>query len=87
MTSVYRTPDGNQVELNGPRDLANFLVANEAAQRSFVRQLFNHYAKQPIEAYGEGALDRLHQSFQSNDFNIRQLLMDIAMRITLEGLE
>lgn len=87
VTSVYRTPDGNQVELNGPRDLANFLVANEAAQRSFVRQLFNHYAKQPIEAYGEGTLDRLHQSFQSNDFNIRQLLMDIAMRITLEGLE
>ncbi|MFT5304150.1 MAG: hypothetical protein ACI814_004975, partial [Mariniblastus sp.] len=71
--------DGKQVKLNGPRDLAEFLVSNKTAQRSFVHQLFEHYAKQPIGAYGEGQLDRLHAKFSNSGFNVRRLLLEIAL--------
>ena len=79
VSSVYRTPDGAKVELNGARDLAKFLADNEMAQRSFVQQLFNHYAKQPIDAYGTDQLDRLHAKFVQSDFNVQKLLVEIAM--------
>jgi hypothetical protein len=49
VSTVYKTPDGEKVELNGARDLAIFLANNETAQRSFVQQLFHHYAKQSID--------------------------------------
>ena len=87
VSSVYNTPDGEEVELNGARDLANFLANNEYAQRSFIRQLFNHYAKQSIDAYGENELDRLHKRFVDNGFNVVELLTDISLIIIEHDLE
>jgi len=87
VSSVYKTPDGQQVELNGPRDLANFLVDNEMAQRCFIQQLFNHYAKQPIEAYGADQLDHLHKKFVDNKFNVQQLLVDITLITINHGMD
>ena len=82
VSSVYRTPDGHQVELNGARDLGVFLASNKMTQRSFVQQLFNHYAKQPIDAYGPEQLDQLHQRFVQSEFNVRELLVAVA-RVTV----
>jgi hypothetical protein len=79
VSTVYKTPEGSQVDLNGPRDLANFLANDVTAQRCFVQQMFNHYAKQPIEAFGADQLDRLHEKFVNNDFHVQQLLVDIAL--------
>ena len=76
--SKYVTPDGETIRLDGPRDLADFLTGDSMTQRSFVRQMFNYYAKQPIYAYGPDQLDRLHARFVENDFNIQALLVDIA---------
>ena len=87
VSSVYNTPDGKSVKLNGARDLAKFLAENEFAQRSFIRQLFNHYAKQPIEAYGDKQLDRLHEQFVKNEFNVRKLLTDISLIIIKRDLD
>jgi cytochrome c553 len=79
VSTVYNAPDGEAVQLNGARDLANYLASDEMAQKSFVRQLFNHFAKQSIDAYGDDELDRIHQRFVQCDFNVRQLLVEIAI--------
>ncbi|MDG1873923.1 MAG: DUF1588 domain-containing protein, partial [Mariniblastus sp.] len=79
VSSVYKTPDGKKIELNGARDLAKFLANNKMAQRSFIQQLFNHYAKQSIDAYGEGQLDKIHQRFVENEFNVQKLLVDLSL--------
>ena len=78
VASVYVTPDGKEIKLSGPRDLANFLANDEMAQRSFVRQLFNYYTKQSIDAYGYDQLDQLHKRFVENEFSVQKLLMEIA---------
>lgn len=79
VSTVYRSPQGEKTSLNGPRDLANFLANNEMAQRSFIRQLFNHYAKQSIDAYGDNCLDELQERFVANGCNVKDLLVHIAM--------
>lgn len=85
--SVYVTPAGREVELNGARDLAQFLANDEMTQRSFVRQLFNYYSKQSVYAYGEDQLDRLHERFVENEFNVQSLLIDIASVVVNHRLE
>lgn len=86
VSSIYFTPEGDKVELNGARDLANFLANNETVQRSFIQQLFNHYAKQSIDAYGPKQLDRLHQRFVRSEFNVQKLLVEIALVTINHGL-
>ncbi|MEL7499469.1 MAG: DUF1588 domain-containing protein [Planctomycetota bacterium] len=83
VTSVYRTPGGKELKLNGPKDLANYLANDPAAQKNFIRQLFRFYTKNDIAAYGDQLLSQLHQRFVARDCRIRELLIDIAM-ITIE---
>ncbi len=87
VTGVYETPTGESVPLAGPRDLANFLANNEMAQKSFVSQLFQHYAKQSIYAYGETRLDELHAHFVDGQYSIRHLLFEIAIASCLAGVD
>ncbi len=87
VSGVYKTPEGEEVELNGARDLANFLANSDLAQQNFVRQLFNHYAKQSIDAYGTDQLDRLHKQFVDSGFNVRNLLVSIGDVIVNHELE
>ena len=77
-TSVYETLDGKTIQLKGPRDLAEFLANDEMAQRSFIRQLFNHYTQQSVEAFGQQTMDQLHEDFVAHDYSIKLLLVDIA---------
>ena len=83
VSTVYSSPDGEKISLDGPRDLATFLANNEMAQRSFIRQLFNHYSKQTIDAYGSQQLDQLHKTFVANNYNVKDLLIDIT-KVTIQ---
>jgi hypothetical protein len=76
---AYKTPDGEMVSLGGARDLAEFLANDELAQRSFIAQLFRHFTKQPIDAFGEDRLSELHEKFVASEFSIRQLIIEIAL--------
>ena len=78
-TGRYTTRSGKTVELTGPRSLATFLAASEDAHRAFVRRAFQHFVKQPPAAYGVDVEDRLLEFFQANDFNIRKLIVEIAV--------
>lgn len=79
----YIATDGGTVRLGGARDLARFLADSEDVHRSFVTQLFEHVTKQPILAYGVETRERLLADFRANQFNIRDLLCDIAVTAAL----
>ncbi|MEO0531265.1 MAG: DUF1592 domain-containing protein [Planctomycetota bacterium] len=79
----YIATDGGTVRLSGARDLAHFLADSEDVHRSFVTQLFEHVTKQPILAYGVETRERLLADFRENDFNIRHLLVEIAVTSAL----
>lgn len=81
--SEYQTDDGEIVKLKGARDLAEFAANSASAQRGFVIQLFNHVAKQPVQAYGETALADLRNSFAASDTNMSKLLAEVAVRFAL----
>ena len=87
VTTVYKSRSGEEVKLSGARDLANYLVTNETAQKSFIAQLFRHYAKQPIHAYGEQILSDLHHKFVEHEFNIRILIREIVWVIVKHGYD
>ena len=79
VASVYKTQEGNEVEISGARDLATFLASSERAQKSFIRKMFNYYTKQPLDAFGRNKIDELHQKFIRSGFNIEKLLVEISL--------
>lgn len=74
----YRTRQGDTISFEGARDLARFLSESKESQAAFVRQLFQYTIKQPIRAYGSNTDDRLRQVFESENFNIRRLYIQIV---------
>jgi hypothetical protein len=78
-TGHYTTTADTQVEFAGPRELAEFLSTSSDTQRAFVKRAFQHFVKQPPAAFGAETLDRLSVSFLENDYNIRELLVEIAV--------
>jgi cytochrome c553 len=78
VAAVYKTPTGETVALQGARQLAEYLAENEMAQRSFIRQLFHHFIKQPVDAFGEDKFDYLYREFVESNYNIRNLIVEIV---------
>lgn len=85
-TGGYIATDGGTVRLAGARDLAHFLANSEDVHRSFVTQLFEHVTKQPALAYGLETRERLLSDFRAGGFNIRNLLVEIAVTAALSDL-
>lgn len=75
----YTTLADQQVTFTGPGDLAEFLAGSRDAHRAFVSRAFQHFVKQPVAAYGAETLDELTESFRANGYNIRRLIVDIAV--------
>jgi hypothetical protein len=85
--SDYITDDNQTVKLGGARDIAEFAITSERANDAFIQQLFHHFVKQPINAYGPGTADFLRESFVSSGYNLRKLLSEIVTLAALRGLE
>ncbi len=75
----YTNRDGKLVELNGAKALADYLAHSEDAHRAFVNRAFQFFVKQPAAAFGTDCLDRLTDRFREQQFNIRKLIVDIAV--------
>lgn len=75
----YTTGEGEVLTLRGPRDVAVHAAGNPSARAGFVKQLFQHTVQQPPPAYGPETLRRLDAGFVAGDYNIRHLLVDIAV--------
>lgn len=79
---ILKTDGGDHIEIKGPRDVANYAANSHEAHRAFVRQLFHHTVKQPALAYGPDTPDQLEESFRQIDYDIRSLLVKIALTST-----
>jgi cytochrome c553 len=83
----YISQDGEQLKLNGPRDLANHAANSEAARRGFIRQLFQYGLKQNPPAYGLDTLVKLDAAFTSSGRNLRQLLIEMNALAARHGMD
>lgn len=75
----YTMRTGKSIAFAGPQQLARYLASSEDAHQAFIHRAFQYFVKQPPAAYGIETEDRLLDAFVENQFNIRQLLVDIAV--------
>ena len=75
----YETRSGSTVQFNGSRELAEFLASSDEARGAFAQQMFQQFVKQPVRAYGLEMPGRLNKAFADCNFNIRKLLVEIAL--------
>ncbi|MFM9031534.1 MAG: DUF1592 domain-containing protein, partial [Opitutaceae bacterium] len=85
--SDYADGEEAVVRLAGARDVAEFAIASERANRGFIEQLFQHLVKQSPRAYGADATARLRDSFVASGYNLRLLMAEIATLAALHGTD
>ena len=83
-TGNYTSTSGQTVEFKNAKDLANFLADNPEAHRAFVERSFEHFVKQPLSSYGSDVEERLVKHFQQTNFNMRRLIIEIAVVVATE---
>lgn len=76
----YLTRNGDAKQFQNIQELAAFLVESDETPSAFVDQLFHNLVKQPIRAYGLQIPDELRGAFVAHRFNMRQLMVDIAVQ-------
>jgi mono/diheme cytochrome c family protein len=82
-TGSYQTRAGDEVGFGNVRDLASFLANSPETHAALVEQLFHHLVKQPIRAFGPDQLPKLQESFTANEYNLRKLVVEIAVASAL----
>jgi cytochrome c553 len=75
----YETRAGPDVSFAGPRQLATFLAGSDEAHDAFAQQMFQQFVKQPVRAYGLERPQQLREIFARSGYNIRKLLVEIAV--------
>lgn len=78
-TGSYVTRTGERKTFSNARELAEFLATTDEAPSAFVDQLFHNLIQQPIRAYGLKTPDALREAFRNHEFNIRKLMIEIAV--------
>lgn len=78
-TGSYTDRLDQQATFDGAGELAKYLAQSPDAHRAFVSRAFQHFVKQPPAAYGAGTLDELTRKFVQSGYNIRQLIVEIAV--------
>lgn len=76
----YIDSSGREFEFAGARQLAEFLAASPDVHESFVEHAFHHCVQQPVFAYGPETLERLVGAFRQEQYHIRKLFAEIAVR-------
>ncbi|WP_443217356.1 PA14 domain-containing protein [Rhodopirellula sp. P2] len=82
----YLTRDDERIEFEGARGLAEVAIANPDTHRAFVTRMFQYFVKQPVASYGADRLDQLTESFRQSDYNVRKLLVEIAVIAASDAL-
>ena len=75
----YETRAGTVAQFAGARELAAFLADSEETHDAFAQQMFQQLVKQPVRAYGLEKPKRLRETFAQSGYNIRKLLVEIAV--------
>lgn len=79
LSGEYETRAGPVAKFTGARELAEFLANSDDVHDSFVQQMFQHFVKQPVRAYGLEKPKQLDAAFAGSGYNIRKLLVEIAV--------
>ncbi|MCA9175537.1 MAG: DUF1592 domain-containing protein [Planctomycetales bacterium] len=79
----YHTTGGQLAEFAGAEALSKFVAGSRDAHRSFVEQLLEHTTKQPAAAFGPNTLEELTDWFEANEYNVRELWVEIVVRTAL----
>jgi hypothetical protein len=82
-TGSYQARDGKTIPFNGAKELGQYLANSPEAQGAFAEQLFHHLAQQSLRAYGAKAPEELLAVFQSQQFSVKKLAAEIAVRVAL----
>jgi mono/diheme cytochrome c family protein len=82
-TGSYRSRTGKLVTFMGARDLGRFVADSPEAHAAFVEKLFQYLVKQPVRAYGPQTLPDLQRYFETHDYNIRKLMVEIMAQSAL----
>ncbi len=77
--SDFKTEDGKVLPLDSARDVAEFAANTPSAHRTFLEKLFHHLVKQPVRAYGNEEMERLHKAFEAGGLQIPNLIKQIAL--------
>ena len=80
-SGTYETRSGDTIQITGAKDIADAAANSEDAQRAFMKRFFRFMTGQDIMAYGTDFPDILYDAFRDADFNIRELLVEIAIRV------
>lgn len=78
-SGTYLSRTGEITKFDGARELATFLATSEETHTAFIEKLFYYSVQQPVRAFGPGALPQLRDAFARNEFNIRNLVQEIAV--------
>lgn len=83
--SDFKTESGETIKLTGARDVAEFAANTPSAHRTFIEQLFHHFVKQPVRAYGDNEMETLRAGFEKSGFQIPELIKRITLTTVTKG--
>jgi len=84
-TGSYITRTGDEKKFRDVKELAGFLVQSPEAHSAVVEQFFHYLVRQPIRAYGLQTPEELRDRFQQQNFHVRRLAVEIAVKAALRG--
>ncbi len=83
----YTSRDDSMVKFAEIKDVADYLVVSDDAQRALVNRAFQHFVKQPPAAFGERTIEDLTAKFKAAGCNVRELIVEIAVLAALHPIE
>ena len=75
----YLSRDDSRVEFANAAAMAEYLAKSPDTVQSFVNRAFQYFVKQPPAAFGLETSEKLAESFVASGYNMRQLIVDIAV--------
>ncbi len=85
-SGTYTSRDDSTVIFASLSDVSEYLVNSPDAARALVNRAFQYFVKQPPAAYGAETLDQLTVNFHDSGYNVRELIVDIAVLAATEPL-
>lgn len=70
---------GQKVEFAAADELTRYLAASDDVVSAFINRMFLHFVKHPLGSYGENRMDELKTRFRESGYNVRELLVEIAV--------
>jgi hypothetical protein len=83
--SQYTTENGETIEVDSARDIAELALSSESAHRAFIVQLAQHVTKQNPGVYGPSVVEQLRSDFEVDGFHVQKLIVRIAVMAAVHG--